>query len=657
MGFAKGLSAEGVLLSLTNRWKMELDKGLGAGAIFVDLRKAFDSLSHNILSLKLQAVAICGNLHEWLMNYLSDRCQCTLVNGYVSDLTLVQYGIPHGSLLGPRLYTIYVNDLPDAITLGNVLMYTDDTTIYCTGKSFDELCLDLNKVLDELRLWSLKSKLSIHSIKTTAMIFTKQNFIGPAAPILFGDKYVNVVDHATRLGLTIDSCLSWSKHICYIKKHFSQNVGVLKGPYNTGLSNGRGVIINLMTQLQETAVIFNLMTQLQGTVTAKGSLQGYCRNYSGIPCILEYGNKSWVQNCYFTDYTCQLMCIITSCKVASSSTSSSLSLPPTSSSLPSTSLVLPPSLKLQKLEAIWVFEHFITGIENITKSVESLSGTEETKTLRRSIFRVAVAFEEFSLNYSRLHAIRRKSVMVIDGHRMMSLVVGIVYKDLHELLAIDQPIGMKTSSRSHFGSRIMVVTMDPKPNKLQGNVILKFGNLKVDGEKKCMFWSGFGESSDGFSERGCQVVASKSNSEQTVCSCNHFTHFALLVDYNRIPRLNKEDETNLEIITYAGLSLSIIGALLTIILHSLLILCIKTCVVMIPLLGITWVFGFLLPLHKAFAYIFTIFNSTQIRERLKRKMNTILPSADNERPAKKSSQVNPRDVGSAWAVELQSFYE
>ncbi|XP_022788756.1 adhesion G-protein coupled receptor D1-like [Stylophora pistillata] len=92
---------------------------------------------------------------------------------------------------------------------------------------------------------------------------------------------------------------------------------------------------------------------------------------------------------------------------------------------------------------------------------------------------------------------------------------------------------------------------------------------------------------------------------------------------------------------------------------------------MIPLLGITWVFGFLLPLHKAFAYIFTIFNSTQgflifvfhcvrdsrIRERLKRKMNTILPSADNERPAKKSSQVNPRDVGSAWAVELQSFYE
>lgn len=197
-------------------------------AIFVDFRKAFGSLSHNILFLKLQAVGICGNLHEWLMNYLSDRCQCTLVNGYISDLTLVQYGIPQGSLLGPRLYTIYVNDLPDAITLGNVLnMYADDTTIYCIGKSFDEVCLDLNKVLDKLRIWSLRSKLSIHPIKTEALILTKQGFIGPAASILFGDKYVNVGDHTTCFGLTIDSCLSWSKHICHIKKHFSQKVGAL----------------------------------------------------------------------------------------------------------------------------------------------------------------------------------------------------------------------------------------------------------------------------------------------------------------------------------------------------------------------------------------------------------------------------------------------
>lgn len=82
-------------------------------------------------------------------------------------------------------------------------MYADNTTIYCIGKSFDEVCLKLNKVFDELRLWSLRSKLSIHPIKTEAMILlTKQCFIGPATPVLFGDKYVNVVDHTTCLGLT-----------------------------------------------------------------------------------------------------------------------------------------------------------------------------------------------------------------------------------------------------------------------------------------------------------------------------------------------------------------------------------------------------------------------------------------------------------------------
>ena len=99
-------------------------------------------------------------------------------------------------------------------------MYADDTTIYCIGKSFDEVCLKLNKVLDELRLWSLRSKLNIHPIKTEAMILTKQGYIGPASPppspILFVDKYVNVVEHTTCLGLTIDNCLSLSKHICHI---------------------------------------------------------------------------------------------------------------------------------------------------------------------------------------------------------------------------------------------------------------------------------------------------------------------------------------------------------------------------------------------------------------------------------------------------------
>ncbi|XP_022790891.1 adhesion G-protein coupled receptor D1-like [Stylophora pistillata] len=98
---------------------------------------------------------------------------------------------------------------------------------------------------------------------------------------------------------------------------------------------------------------------------------------------------------------------------------------------------------------------------------------------------------------------------------------------------------------------------------------------------------------------------------------------------------------------------------------------IKACVVMVPLLGVTWLFGILSPLHKAFAYIFTILNSTQgflifllhcvrnsqIRERFKRKVNIIFPSTDKRNSARKSSKVNPSDVGDVWAVKLQSYKE
>ena len=82
-----------------------------------------------------------GSLHEWLMSYLTDRCQFTEVNNCRSVTDYVRYGVPQGSLLGPRLYTIYVNDLPDYIDSGDLYMYADDTTVYCIGPNVDQVML------------------------------------------------------------------------------------------------------------------------------------------------------------------------------------------------------------------------------------------------------------------------------------------------------------------------------------------------------------------------------------------------------------------------------------------------------------------------------------------------------------------------------------
>ena len=227
-GFTKGLSSEGMLLKMTDTWKMNMDKGMIVGAIFVDFKKAFDSISHNILSLKLQAIGLSGNLHEWLMDYLKDRFQYTVVNGHPSNLDEVKYGVPQGSLLGPRLYTIYVNDLPNAITSGDVFMYADDTTLYCVGKNFDQVCSQLNNILEQLLLWSTTNKLCIHPVKSEVMILSKTSFIGPVPPIHFGNNFINVVNHTTCLGLIIDNRLTWAMHVDHVKKSFAQIVGALK---------------------------------------------------------------------------------------------------------------------------------------------------------------------------------------------------------------------------------------------------------------------------------------------------------------------------------------------------------------------------------------------------------------------------------------------
>ena len=105
---------------MTEGWKTAIDSGLTVGAVFIDFQKAFDTVSHYILSYKLHAIGISGSLHEWLMSYLTDRCQFIKVNNCRSVTDSVRYGVPKGSLLGPRLYTIYVNDLPDHIDSGDL---------------------------------------------------------------------------------------------------------------------------------------------------------------------------------------------------------------------------------------------------------------------------------------------------------------------------------------------------------------------------------------------------------------------------------------------------------------------------------------------------------------------------------------------------------
>ena len=227
-GFRKGYSTESLLLHLTEAWREALDGGRKVGVLFIDFRKAFDCVNHTILVEKLKGIGVMGSMWNWINDYLSNRVQRTQVNGIRSDLRPVRVGVPQGSLLGPRLFATYVNDLPDHVNRGALYMYADDTTIYVIGDTVDEIVLVLQEVLDQVYTWCLMNRLIIHEGKSEAMILSINPFIGPLKPLKLGENFIQYISSTACLGVTIDDKLSWSQHIKSICVSFNSKVKMLR---------------------------------------------------------------------------------------------------------------------------------------------------------------------------------------------------------------------------------------------------------------------------------------------------------------------------------------------------------------------------------------------------------------------------------------------
>ncbi|CAH3165293.1 unnamed protein product, partial [Pocillopora meandrina] len=142
-----------------------------------------------------------------------------------------------------------------------------------------------------------------------------------------------------------------------------------------------------------------------------------------------------------------------------------------------------------------------------------------------------------------------------------SLLVGIIYTDLHSLF---KPT--RIDNNTSLNSKLIAATMDPMPKQLEQNVIMRFRNIKAtDTKRQCVFWNEFNEESpDGWSGEGCHVVTSESDSEETECSCNHLTHFAVLLEYDGTQTITGTHQKTLNILTYMGLALSLIGITITV---------------------------------------------------------------------------------------------
>ena len=161
-GYRKGVSTESLLLYLTETWKINIDHGNVVGVIFTDFRKAFESVYHEVLFYKMQACGFYGNVLQWLVSYLKNRKQFVEPNGAKSQLYFVSHGVQQGSLLGPRLFSIYLNDFAESLSNGQQHLYADDTTAFATGNSVDQVIQLLNVLPKEIIQWCRVNKLTIH---------------------------------------------------------------------------------------------------------------------------------------------------------------------------------------------------------------------------------------------------------------------------------------------------------------------------------------------------------------------------------------------------------------------------------------------------------------------------------------------------------------
>jgi hypothetical protein len=137
-------------------------------------------------------------------------------------------GVSRGSLLGPRLYSIYSNDLPRATANASVEMFADDTTAFCIGNSVDEVLLNIQKSIADLNKWAKDNFMTIHPAKTDLMLLSKSTFIGPLQNICLGPNDLSIVSETTCLGVQLDNKLCWSPHVKSLSKRFSARVKKLK---------------------------------------------------------------------------------------------------------------------------------------------------------------------------------------------------------------------------------------------------------------------------------------------------------------------------------------------------------------------------------------------------------------------------------------------
>ena len=249
-GFRSGYSTTTAVADLTDDFFSAINNNEVSLSVFVDLRKAFDTVCHTTLCKKIEKYGIRGNVRQWCKSYLEHRTQLTLANNCRSDTGEITYGVPQGSVLGPLFFILYVNDLQQAIPYAKIQLYADDTVLYVSGSDKRSLETNLQLGLNCLNRWCRLNKLTINASKTKMMSFGTRHAVKKirGKELFLDGSKIQSVSTFKYLGFTLDSTLTFRAHISdVIRKVMHKKVILSKiMPFltkNTALSIYKSMIL------------------------------------------------------------------------------------------------------------------------------------------------------------------------------------------------------------------------------------------------------------------------------------------------------------------------------------------------------------------------------------------------------------------------------